>query len=181
MEHQYRHGITEEEVDNTVDTIMTDLRFMDILRILDWNTMSASELDSRFPGCRDTLHRMESVDAIFRRDGMVRIHESLQSLGLDFNDMQMVREALYFDREETKINLGFNVLYIVDLLISLYFRIEPCWEGDSERLLKRSGMVDDEGHLTGKGEGCAFSLFSTIANVFDIYDVEPKEMLIRWS
>lgn len=159
---------------------MADPRSMEIFRILDWNSMPASELDSRFSGCSYLLHQMESVDAISRNEGIIRIHESLQGLGLDFNDVQMVGEALYFDRGETKINLGFNVLYIVDLLVSLYFGIEPCWEGYSERLLKRPGMVDDEGHLTRKGEGCAFSLLSTIANVFDTHDVDPKEMLIRW-
>ena len=167
MEHHNRHGMTEEEVESTVDTIMANPRSMEIFRILDWNTMPTSELDSRFLECSDLLYQMESVDAISRNEDIIRIHESLQGLGLDFNDVQMVREALYFDRGETKVNLGFNVLYIVDLLISLYFGIEPCWEGDSERLLKRSGMVDDKGHLTGKGEECAFTLFSTIANVFD--------------
>lgn len=181
MEHHNRHGMTEEQMGDTVDTILADHKSMEILRILDWNTMSASEFDSHFPGCRDILHQMESIDAILCKGGIVRIHESLQGLGLDFNDVQMVREALYFDRGETKANLGFNVLYIVDLLTSLYFGIEPCWEGDSERLLKRSGMVDDKGHLTGKGEECAFTLFSTIANVFDTQDVDPEEMLTRWS
>ena len=173
--------MTEEQIENTVDMIMVDSRTMGILRILDWNTMPASGIDSYFPDCKELLCKMESIDAISRKDGIIRIHESLQGLGLDFNDTQMVREALYFDRWETKANLGFNVLYIVDLLISLYFGIEPCWEGDSERLLKHSGMVDNEGNLTGKGEKCAFFLFSTIANVFDKHGVDPNEMLIRWS
>lgn len=181
MEHHNHQRMTEEQIVNTVDAIMANPRSMEIFRILDWNTLPASELDSRFPDCKELLRQMESVNGIYCSDGIVCIHESLQGLGLDFNDVQMVREALYFDRGETKINLGFSVLYIVDLLISLYFGIEPCWEGDSGRLLKRSGMVDDEGHLTGNGEGCAFALFSTIANVFDTHDVDPKEMLIRWS
>lgn len=99
---------------------------MEILRILDWNTIPASRLDSYFPDCKELLCKMESVDAISCTNSIIRIHESLQGLGLDFNDTQMVREALYFDRGETKANLGFNVLYIVDLLISLYFGIEPC-------------------------------------------------------
>lgn len=73
MEHHNRHGMTEEEIENTVDTIMADSRSMEIFRILDWNTMPASELDSRFPECSDLLYQMESVDAISRNDGIIRI------------------------------------------------------------------------------------------------------------
>ena len=55
------------------------------------------------------------------------------------------------------------------------------YRGEAENLARRAGLIDDDGNITEKGRERAFSIYSQIADVFDVRPVDPGTLYGRWS
>lgn len=138
-------------------------------------------MDDLVPGNDDSLNLLLRSGVVVREGEFFNLDVVIQSSCFRSDRMDDIREALGSSPRSCIRSLGYQSAYIADSLMSLYFWNEPCWDCGSEELACRAGLIDSYGGITEKGRECAFSIFSQIADVFDVRPVEPAELYGRWS
>ena len=175
--NQYRPPLD----DDVIDRIMDDPIAVSIIQCLNWTSLSKEELDELVPGNGQSLDLLLDSRVVIREDGIFGLDVAVQASGFRTDNVDDIREALSLSSRLWKRRLGYLSAYIADSLVSLFFGNEPCWEGESEYLARRAGLIDGKGMITEKGSECALSIYFLIAGVFDTRPVDPVELYGRWT
>lgn len=174
---QYRPGLD----DDTIDRIMDDHIAVMIIQSLNWTSLSKEEMDKIIPGNDHSLGLLLDSHVVVSEGHLYSLDVTIQSFGFRPNNIDDIRYALGMSARMWIRDLGYLSAYIADSLVSLFFGIEPCWEGEAEDLAHRAGLVDMNGNITPKGRERAFSIYSQVADVFDVRSVDPVTLYGKWS
>lgn len=174
---QYRSPLD----DDVIDRIMDDPVVVSIIQCLNWASLSKEELDELVSGNESSLDLLIDSHVVVREGDLFRLDVAIQAFGFRADHVEDIREALSLSSRLWKRRIGYLSAYIADSLVSLFFGNEPCWEGESEFLAHRAGLIDENGMITEKGKGCAFAIYSQVSGVFDIRPVDPMELYGKWS
>lgn len=167
--------------DDTVDRIINDPIAVTIIQSLNWTSLSKEELDEIIPGNDSSLDLLLRSNVVVCEDELYSLDVTVQAFGFRSDRVDDIREILGMAAKMWLRDLGYLSAYIADSLVSLFFGTEPCWEGEAENLARRAGLIDDDGNITKKGRERAFSIYSQIADVFDVRPVDPGALYGRWS